>query len=126
MPNDFDKAVGGVQSFIPAEADQLLQHLANTEKEWADGAALFGPGGMHTDFKESKQAVIALQIRDEREGKKEKITDDLIKQMSRAHPTFSAYLDESLIKQAKWRALDAKRKRIEMRLKLLQYPAGPR
>lgn len=100
MPNDFDTHAGAVQSFIPIEADDLLQQLSATEDEWAQGAALFGPGGLFDANRKAKLSVIGLQIRDHRSESSEKTTEAMIEQLAHADDTYTDYLSEAVVARA--------------------------
>lgn len=126
MPNDFNAPAGAVQSFIPIEADDILQELASTEDTWATGASLYGPGGLFDATRKAKLSVIGLQIRDYRADKGEKTTEAMIEQLAHADDTYTTFLDEHVRDRANWLALDAVRDRLKLRLKLLSYMANPR
>lgn len=96
--------------------DGLLAELDETEAEWADGASLYGAGGLLNDKRKSYLSLIALRIRDELRESGSKITDDLVDQKSHADSGYRGFLDDHIVRRAKWLALDAHRDGIVMRV----------
>lgn len=96
--------------------DGLLAELDDTEAEWADGASLYGAGGLFNDKRKSYLSSIALRIRDELRESGGKITDDLVDQRSHADKEYRKFLDDHIVRRAKWLALDAHRDGIVMRV----------
>lgn len=96
--------------------DILLAELDESESEWADGASLYGAGGLFNDKRKSLLSVIALRIRDERAGAGLKSTEDLIDQLSHADKEYVKFLDSHIGRRAKWLALDAHRDSVVMKV----------
>ena len=96
--------------------DRLLAALDSCAEEWSEGAALFGPGGTLDNLRKAKLSTIALQIRDERNTKGEKVTDGLVEQLAHAHPDYIAWLDQQTANRANWLALDAYRQGVWARI----------
>jgi len=117
MPNDFAGNVADMEMANGATPlDELLAELDESEAEWADGAALYGNGGMFNDKRKSLLSIIALRIRDERAGEGKKSTEDMIEQMAHADKEYVKFLDGHIGRRAKWLALDAHRDGIVMRV----------
>ena len=102
------------------EADLLLQSLAETEDAHAEGAALYGPGGQFDHLRKSLLAVIRLRVRDALDGKKVTGLAEFIDDLAHADSGYTAFLNEHLIKQTQWRALDAERARHWMGIRVIQ------
>lgn len=96
--------------------DGLLAELDETEAEWADGASLYGAGGLFNDKRKSLLSITALRIRDERAENGLKSTDAMIDDLSHADKEYRLFLDSHIGRRAKWLALDAHRDSIVMRV----------
>ena len=96
--------------------DVLLAKLDASEREWAEGASLYGPGGTFDNLRKSYLSAVALRIRDEKAEKAEKVTEGLIDQMAHADKDYRAFLDQHTMKRARWLALDAQRDGLTMRI----------
>jgi hypothetical protein len=123
MPNDFESAAGTATptTFIPDEAEVLLQKLGATHETWAMGAARFGPGGTFDALRKSTLAVRAMQARDAAADKGEKITEAKLDEISHADAEYRQWLDESTLRRAQWLTLDAQRDEWNTRLRFLTY-----
>jgi hypothetical protein len=95
--------------------DELLAELDATEDEWADGWALYGPGGLLDDQRKALLDATAMELREMMKAQGGKVTDGLIDEMAHADERYKKFLDEHVIKRAEWIRLDKKRDRIEMR-----------
>ncbi|MBA2684061.1 MAG: hypothetical protein H0U66_06195 [Gemmatimonadaceae bacterium] len=100
------------------DADALVQQLAESEDAWADGSALYGPGGLFDNMRKSMLAVIKLRVRDTLGDRKLTGLADFIDDLAHADSGYRAFLDTHLVKQAEWRALDAGRQRLWAGLRL--------
>lgn len=98
----------------------IFQALSDTEKQWAEGAAMYGPGGSYNDLRKSYLAVRYLQLRDEAAAKNEKVTDALNNERAHADDEYGSWLDSRLSDHAAWRLLDAQRTTMVMRLQFIQ------
>jgi hypothetical protein len=95
---------------------ELLAELDETEAEWSHGASLYGPGGLFEAQRKKTLAVIAMEIRESYEIKKQRSTNQLVDDMAHANKEYGTWLDRHEIERAKWLALDAHRDGIIMRI----------
>lgn len=125
MPNDFEHAMGGATAmpttFIPDEAEELLQQLSASHEAWAHGAAKYGPGGTFDALRKRFLSVRSMQMRDVYAGKGEKITEARLDELAHADPDYGTWLDEATLARARWLTLDAERGEMHTRLKFLTY-----
>lgn len=102
------------------EDERVLQLLAESEDAWADGASLYGPGGLFDAQRKALVSVVMLRIRDELIGKGEKPTEKVLDAMAHADPTYTEFLGGHVTKRAGWLSLDSERARHWAALKALQ------
>lgn len=109
-------------SFRPDDVDVLLTELSATEKSWADGAALFGPGGLLDAQRKALLSVRACALRDgwsvEKQGK---LTESQLDQCAHADQFYTDWLDLMEAKRASWLLLDAQRDSLHIKIKQLTY-----
>lgn len=99
--------------------DELLAELDATEDEWANGGALYGDRGLLGDLRKALLDATAMEVREQLlklNTTGQKITDGFIEQMAHADENYRQFLDEHVIRKAEWIKLDARRKKIEMRI----------
>lgn len=89
--------------------EEIIGALDASEEKWAQGAALFGPGGLYGDQRASMEALISLDWRDKLEKLGTKVTDDLVKQKARSDPRYTKWLQKMTMQRIEWLRLDAER-----------------
>lgn len=100
--------------------DVLFQKLAETEDEWAKGAALYGPGGLLDAQRKIILSIVTLQIRDRLNQAGAKATDKVLDAEGHADVEYQEWVDSHVPARATWLALDAKRDRWYMEIKSIQ------
>ena len=95
---------------------KLLDLLDACAEQWAEGAALYGPGGTFDHLRKTKLSVTALRIRDEKQAKGEKITEASIDQLAHADGEYIGWLDGQTTARAEWLSLDAYRQQVWARI----------
>lgn len=108
--------------FQPDEVDILLQGMSETHQEWANGAALFGPGGFANDQRKRMLAVVACDLRETWDDTKfGKLSESALDREAHRHEKYTQWLDAMELKRAKWLVLDAQRDAQHIKLKHLTY-----
>jgi hypothetical protein len=97
--------------------EALLQELASTEDAWAEGASLYGAGGLLDSQRKIILSVALLEIRD---SLPEKVTEKVLDAMGHTASEYKAFVNAHVVGRAQWLALDAKRTRIYMEIKSIQ------
>jgi hypothetical protein len=108
-------------TFLADEVETLFQQLAESNGDWANGAALYGAGGLFDASRKARLSLIAAEIRDDYTEKKEKVTEAQITELSHAHPDYQKFISTSTIDRARWLLCDAERTCAMLRLKSLTY-----
>jgi hypothetical protein len=101
--------------------ETLFQQLAESNEDWANGASLYGPGGLFDASRKARLALIAAEIRDGYAEKGEKVTEARIEELAHAHPDYQKWISTSTIDRARWLLCDAERTCAQLRLKVLTY-----
>lgn len=97
--------------------DMLEAALAETEKEWSDGWAYFGPGGLYADDQNAKIAAVSLRVRSGwDEAKQGKMTDQKVKDDAHADPEYQNWLLGRALDRARYIQVDQKRTLIHARI----------
>lgn len=96
--------------------DELLAELDKTEATWAEGAALYGPGGLFDAQRKAKLCVIGVELRDMLTKNGGKVTEASIDQMAHADDGYLKFLDEHERLRGDWLLLNAQRDAIMLRV----------
>jgi hypothetical protein len=112
----------GVQpiSDIEAETLRLEEELAETDQEYSDLWALYGPGGTHDADRRRERGTLAVEIRDAFATQGKKITETEVEDRACQHPAYKRLCDDAVIGRAKFKMLETRRARIERRLDFLR------
>lgn len=86
--------------------DELLAELDKTERAWAEGAALYGPGGLFDAQRKAKLSTIGVELRDMLTKQGGKVTESAIDQMAHADEGYLKFLDTNERLRADWLLLN--------------------
>lgn len=120
MPSDFNAPAGAPIDTEAAHGvdalDVLQARLDSTTEEWSKLGALHGPFGKYNDVRKSYLGATAVQLRDEWDTTKGKLTESQLEQLAHAHENYTAFVDQAVLDHARYLLLDAERDGIMQRI----------
>lgn len=109
-------------SFLPDDTDALLQLLSESEREWADLAALHGPFGKFNDVRKAQLAIVALRLREGSAPTGAKAwTDALLDTAAHADESYLKVVREGTRNAARFHLLDQQRDAMWIKCRSLTY-----
>lgn len=110
------------QDYLPDDVDSLLQKLAETEREWANLAALHGTFGKFNDVRKAQLAIVALRLREGSPPSGAKAwTDMLLDAAAHAHADYTEFVKNGVANAARYHLLDQQRDAVWLKAKSLTY-----
>lgn len=108
--------------FTPDDLDSCLDALAAQDNEWADLAALHGSYGLWDDKRKIVLSECALELRAGPPPKGATAwTDKLLDTAAHAHATYRKLYDNAEEEAKRWRRLERRRIRLELKARSLTY-----
>lgn len=97
---------------------ELQSQIEATTEKWAQGAALYGPGGFAGDVRKKILSLAMLRIRNEYLNNGEKApTEKILDAMAHADKDYVRWLDQQIIDRANWLKLDDTRDQIREKIR---------